>query len=58
MISDIAKIAATYHAWRGDKDAGGNAYEDVPGFCKSATLDEIRSMATYSRPGVTSVRQS
>ncbi len=37
---DIAKIAGTYHAWRGDKDAG--EYEDVPGLCKSATVDEIR----------------
>ena len=35
---DIAKIAKTYHAWRGE---GGN-YEDVVGFCKSAKLDEIR----------------
>ena len=30
---DIAKIAGTYHAWRGDKDAG--EYADVPGFCKA-----------------------
>ncbi len=37
---EIQKIAGTYHAWRGEKDAG--KYEDVPGFCKSATLDEIR----------------
>ena len=29
---DIAKIAATYHAWRGDKDAG--EYAVVPGFCE------------------------
>src|SRR5437867_10504427 len=33
---DTAKIAGTYHAWRGDKDAG--TYADVPGFCKAATL--------------------
>jgi type I restriction enzyme M protein len=38
--SDIAKIAGTYHAWRSDKDAG--EYSDVPGFCKSASLDDIR----------------
>src|SRR5213080_3401479 len=30
---DLAKIAGTYHAWRGDKDAGD--YADVPGFCKA-----------------------
>ena len=34
---DIAKIAGTYHAWR-----EGKGYEDVPGFCKAAKLEEIR----------------
>ena len=34
---DIARITRTYHAWCGEKGAG--KYEDVPGFCKSATLD-------------------
>lgn len=33
-------IAKTYHAWRGQAEVG--PYEDVPGFCKSATLDDIR----------------
>ena len=46
---DIAKIANTYHAWRGEKDAG--AYEDVPGFCNAATLDEIRSHNHVLTPG-------
>jgi type I restriction enzyme M protein len=46
---DIARIAGTYHAWRGDPDAGG--YEDVPGFCKSATLDEIRRHGHVLTPG-------
>ncbi|KXV80086.1 DNA methyltransferase, partial [Acetobacter malorum] len=36
---DVARIADTYHAWRGEKNAG--KYEDIPGFCKSATLDEV-----------------
>jgi type I restriction enzyme M protein len=36
---DIAKIAGTYHAWRGEPNAG--KYEDLSGFCKSATLKEI-----------------
>src|ERR1700736_2474135 len=34
---DVARIAGTYHAWRGDKGAG--EYADVSGFCKSASLD-------------------
>ncbi len=37
--ADIDKITQAYHAWRGEADAG--AYEDVPGFSKSATLQEI-----------------
>ncbi|MFU2207195.1 type I restriction-modification system subunit M [Solidesulfovibrio sp. C21] len=37
---DIGKIAGTYHAWRGEKEAG--EYGDVPGFCKAASLEEIR----------------
>ena len=45
---DIARIADTYHAWRG-KDAG--EYADVPGFCKSATLEEIRKHGHVLTPG-------
>ena len=46
---EIARIAGTYHAWRGDPDAG--EYADVPGFCKSATLDEIRKQGYVLTPG-------
>jgi type I restriction enzyme M protein len=46
---EIARIATTYHAWRGEKDAG--KYEDVPGFCKSATVDEIESHGYVLTPG-------
>ena len=35
--ADIAKITETYHHWH-DKD---DQYEDIPGFCKSVSLDEI-----------------
>ncbi|MEU1667098.1 class I SAM-dependent DNA methyltransferase [Streptomyces sparsogenes] len=40
---DLAKIADTYHAWRGTNSAKakGITYEDEPGFCHSATLQEI-----------------
>jgi len=46
---EIRKIADTYHAWRGEKDAG--EYADAPGFCKSATLDEIRKHDYVLTPG-------
>ncbi|GAA5483329.1 hypothetical protein Hsar01_02559 [Haloferula sargassicola] len=48
---DIAKIAATYHAWRGDQRDAGPAYEDVPGFCKSATTEEIGKHSFVLTPG-------
>src|SRR5439155_16995624 len=53
----IAKIAATYHAWRSDKPAPdhdpGDAgeYVDVPGFCKSATLEDILKHGHLLSPG-------
>ena len=46
---DIARIADTYHAWRGEKEAG--EYADMPGFCKSAPLDEIRKHGHVLTPG-------
>jgi type I restriction enzyme M protein len=46
---DIAKIAGTYHAWRGDKDAGH--YADTPGFCMSAKLDDIHKHGHVLTPG-------
>jgi type I restriction enzyme M protein len=49
MAEDVARIAATYHAWRGDKGAG--KYEDVAGFCKSATLEEVRGHQHVLTPG-------
>jgi type I restriction enzyme M protein len=47
--ADIATIAGTYHAWRGDPDAG--EYEDVPGFCKAARLEEIEKHGYVLTPG-------
>jgi type I restriction enzyme M protein len=46
---DITKIATAYHAWRGEPPAG--EYEDVPGFCKSATLEEIGKHSHVLTPG-------
>jgi len=46
---DISKISGTYHAWRGDKSS--DEYKDIPGFCKSATTDEIRKNNYILTPG-------
>jgi type I restriction enzyme M protein len=44
---DISKIADTYHHWKNKT----NGYEDVPGFCKSISLDEIRLKDYVLTPG-------
>ena len=46
---DLEKIAGTYHTWRGDKGAG--KYNDVAGFCKSATTEEIAGHGHVLTPG-------
>jgi type I restriction enzyme M protein len=47
--ADIEKITRAYHAWRGGADAG--PYEDVPGLCKAATLEEIKAHNYVLTPG-------
>ena len=46
---DIARIAGTYHAWRGDE--GAYEYADVHGFCKAASLEDIRGHGHVLTPG-------
>ena len=49
---DIAKIANTYHNWRastGSAQAGN--YEDVAGFCKSASLERVQELDYVLTPG-------
>ncbi len=54
---DIRNIANTYQAWKnasplpeGEGQAGGG-YKDIPGFCKSAVLDEIKQHDYVLTPG-------
>ena len=46
---DITKIATAYHAWRGAPGVDG--YEDVPGFCKAARLEQIEEHNHVLTPG-------
>jgi type I restriction enzyme M protein len=46
---EIKKIASTYHTWRGQKEAG--EYNDMPGFCKAAPVEEIREHGYVLTPG-------
>lgn len=44
--ADIAKVSDTFHAWQ-----RGNDYEDVAGFCYSASLDDIKKHDFVLTPG-------
>jgi type I restriction enzyme M protein len=46
---ELRRIVGAYHAWRGEPGAG--EYEDVPGFCRGAKLDEIREHGHVLTPG-------
>ncbi|MBG0875052.1 type I restriction-modification system subunit M [Burkholderia sp. 9777_1386] len=45
-LDDIKKVADTFHAWQ-----HGEGYEDVPGFCFSASLEDIRKHEHVLTPG-------
>ena len=47
---DIHRIANTFRTWRG-RDSAEGTYEDVPGFCKSVSLDEVRAADYMMTPG-------
>jgi type I restriction enzyme M protein len=43
---DIRRVADTFHAWQ-----LGEGYENVPGFCYSASLEDIRKHEHVLTPG-------
>jgi type I restriction enzyme M protein len=46
---EITRIAAIYHSWRGEKNAG--EYADFPGFCKSALAEDVIKHGHLLTPG-------
>ncbi len=50
---EIVRIGDTYHAWCGTKSAlaKGLTYHDVPGFCQSVPLDDVRAAGHVLTPG-------
>ncbi|MFH0232185.1 type I restriction-modification system subunit M [Vibrio diabolicus] len=49
--NDIQKVADLYHAWKTGAEVNGVAYEDQAGFCKSATLEDIKKHDFVLTPG-------
>ena len=47
--AEIAKVADTYHSWRGED--GVDEYVDVPGFCASVGIEDIRLHDHALTPG-------
>ena len=57
--AEVNRISGIYHLWRGSlksspstgEDKDGGAYKDIPGFCKSVILDDIRKHGHVLTPG-------
>jgi type I restriction enzyme M protein len=57
---DIEKISSTYHAWRNKskpealegRDSEASDYQNIDGFCKSATIEEVRAQDFKLTPGI------
>ena len=50
--ADMGRIVEVYHLWRGiSNENPSRRYQDVPGFCRSATIQEIRDHKFALVPG-------
>ncbi|WP_339349097.1 class I SAM-dependent DNA methyltransferase [uncultured Alteromonas sp.] len=49
--TELHKLSQIYHRWRGTEFADDADYEDVPGLCYSATIDDIESHNFNLSPG-------
>ena len=49
--ADIERIAQTYHRWRNTMFSDGNAYEDLAGFCYSASYEDVLNHGFVLTPG-------
>ena len=53
---DIRRITDTFHVWKANpchsrEDSHSVGYKDIPGFCKDATLDDIKTRDYILTPG-------
>jgi type I restriction enzyme M protein len=48
---DMQRIAQAYHCWRGTDFSNGEEYADEPGFCFSASLEEVEKHGFVLTPG-------
>jgi type I restriction enzyme M protein len=51
--AEVVRIGDTHRAWCGSKATGAKevSYQDVPGFCKSMSLEDIRAAGYSLAPG-------
>jgi len=48
---DVKKITDIYHNWQNKKDGEDDSYQDIAGFCKSVTKDEVAKLDYVLTPG-------
>ncbi len=48
---DLQRLGQTYHRWRGTEFGDGGAYGDEPGFCYSASLEDVEQHGFVLTPG-------